>query len=347
MISVITVYKKRNYKDDCGRSNDYLNYYLKYILKSKYVDEVIIVNLDNNILCIENKDSRIKIIETNYSDVWCKSWALNIGIRNSNNDIISILDSDLIIPENYFEKNIKLMDDKNIFLHVIPSYTSNKESFDFMFDENKSWNEKTLYKTNHLKEDATGPVIFRKFQAYDIGGFNENLFGWGVEDTDFQDRLINKGYKRIRVIDETIAPIHLEHDKKFDEKFFENGQYNLYISKLYYNKISYVWGDINKKPDYKKHFEENNKQYIENELYKYLKTIKDDLIENIRRGAEKEAISKILEDDYINYIKNVIKDNILNMIIEKIFLDNKDFIKDILENKIKIMNNIKIELKDN
>lgn len=115
-----------------------------------------------------------------------RSWAFNVGIKNSTSQIVVFGDSDLIMRPDDFIEGIKAL---QTYEMVSPYYsvidlTPQEVNIDFQSIMNID--RPGRGETDHQKINICGGIsMFRKESIMKIGGWNEQFISWGAED-DFQ-----------------------------------------------------------------------------------------------------------------------------------------------------------------
>ena len=219
---VIVTYNHKNYLQKCLDS-----------IPAK-VEVIVIDNSSNDGTpeFIEEKYPQVKLIKSKKNLGYGKG--VNLGVKNSNNDYIVILNPDTIVQDNSFEELIKpLIDDENII--TVPKVLlydgsgintcGNIEHFTgltFTRDlrEVKEYHDEIIYLSG-----LSGVCFAIKKDLYnEIGGFDENIFLY-MEDTELSWKINSKGYK-IQYVPNSI----FRHDYKLNvpaEKIYhlERGRY--------------------------------------------------------------------------------------------------------------------------
>lgn len=180
----------------CYNQAEYLNECLQSVLKQTYQNwECIIVNdgsSDHTEQLAETwllRDDRFKYIGTINSGV---SNARNIGIKESNGEIILPLDADDKIGKAYLEKAIKAFSN-NSLLKVVYCYA---EKFG---DEKGRWNLPDF----SLQKLASDNIIFcsalfKKEDWKDVGGYDVTMIS-GLEDWEFWIALLKNSGDVLRI----------------------------------------------------------------------------------------------------------------------------------------------------
>ncbi|MEM1581499.1 MAG: glycosyltransferase [Candidatus Bathyarchaeia archaeon] len=178
-------------------------------------------------------DNTIKIAERyNVEKLIAKTWkkwrygyaeSLQTGFLNSSGQYISIIDADIVIPENFFEKTIPLVKGSiasvSAKVETYPSTLLNRISY--------AW-EKTHEITPLGREPRGAARVIQREILHKIGGFKDVA----APDTDIDIRIKKEGFKSL-YLDE----IKAWHIRENTLKKIMNGQlssgssrYNLRIS---------------------------------------------------------------------------------------------------------------------
>ena len=147
--------------------------------------------------------------------IYNKALMCNYAIKMAKHEIIVILDSDRILPKDYFYINaVKIK--KNQFIttkflrECIKDYTDielDKNLFDYIYEErcpDNRINRKNLF---------SGNVMFFKTVYQEIGGMDESFVGYSFNDNDITQKIITK--KCFLCEFNNDIEIHLFHKKEF------------------------------------------------------------------------------------------------------------------------------------
>lgn len=142
------------------------------------------------------KYSKVSVIRVENVDTWNMAHALNIGVRRTTSDVISIAGCDTIPDPRYLET----------VMHIVDDTTS------------------TVI--------TQGRMTYPRYLWYRVNGYQEMCQGWGSEDCDFKYRVS----KQVRVleINPMLCP-DLEHDdeSRGGKHFVANGIMNLFKTQKY------------------------------------------------------------------------------------------------------------------
>ncbi len=154
----------------------------------------------------------------------------NVGVKNSDADILCFLDSDIITPSDYLQKVGEGLQDydalqaKRINLsqyasHLEFDYDKVDEDKDCIPDE--SYWEEFIANTTHWdqlpynwKYVCTHSFSLRKDLFWKVGGLKKNYIFYGFEDTDLGYRLVKGGFK-LHLLDAKVY--HMFHENTRSE----------------------------------------------------------------------------------------------------------------------------------
>tara|TARA_R110001583_G_scaffold103480_1_gene250713 strand:+ start:86 stop:1084 length:999 start_codon:yes stop_codon:yes gene_type:complete len=149
----------------------------------------------------------VKLIRCNTEQqLWCKSRAINIVLKNCKTPFFFVGDMDMIFHPNFVEilQNLKLNQEAIYFQVGFLNEAESKKDIPF--------HEYLInFKSN---EEATGMTLFNTEVLKSIHGYDEFYNGWGGEDTDVHVRLKNAGYK-VNFYTENILMLHQWHTKQY------------------------------------------------------------------------------------------------------------------------------------
>lgn len=135
------------------------------------------------------KDSRIKAIKADVTeDEWNLSAARNIGYKHSQFDILCFLDADTFLQRSYLQRHKRGMADGMFYSGTI----------------------------GH----CSGCCIIHKKDFEKVGGYNELLQGWGSEDLDIYQRLVNSGIKQVKLIPNLLS--NMPHGNEIRNLYHSN-----------------------------------------------------------------------------------------------------------------------------
>lgn len=147
--------------------------------------EVIVVEQDKHSK-ISQLNLRCKHIFIKTTLPYNRSWAFNVGLKNSNSNIIVCGDSDLIMHPDDFIKGLQAVSQYEMVspYHSVVDLTPQESGM--QLQQLVQIDRPGRGETDNQKINISGGIaIFRKDALLKIGGWNEDFIGWGGED-DFQ-----------------------------------------------------------------------------------------------------------------------------------------------------------------
>ena len=177
------------------------------------------------------KHSNIKTIHSWQEDIGFRvARSRNIAISKSSGEYIILIDGDMILHTNFVEDHIA-NSEFGYFVQGSRALLSKKQTkkalaekiINFSFFSKELKNRKNsihskllslifLSKKNHLRSIKSCNLAFYTKDCLNINGFNNELEGWGREDSEFVVRLINSGIKR-KSIRFCAVQYHLWHNE--------------------------------------------------------------------------------------------------------------------------------------
>lgn len=288
------------------------------LLQSNSDFEIVFVDYGSTINYNEKlnellNNTKIKYIKCDVpKQLWNKSRAINIALKDCQNPFFFVGDIDMIFHSNFVQKLHENKDENAVSYFQVGFLDKNESERNCLFED---------YKINfNSTADATGMTLYPTMLLKQINGFDEFYHGWGSEDTDVHIRLQNLQIK-VKYYDDEILILHQWHQKFYRSlknkapfhTFLEriNSKYLLQTKELKKTKsnLNNQWGIIPNEEEYRALTNPNVFISIKNEK---------DSIDALLRGS-------IFE----------IKDSILQVEIKKVKDEkkNKNFIKKIIGKK--------------
>lgn len=225
-----------------------LNLILKSVLnQTQLPDEILIAD--------DGSDNRTKALIERYQEIFKiplrhfwheddgfrKSIILNRALANSEADYIIQIDGDCIIHKNFVMDHLKLAS-KNTYLYgsrvnikeeFLPELFKNEvASFNFYAPgiRNRTRNlripllSRLYFPRTSISSKLRGcNVSYWRSDFIDINGYNEDMMGWGREDSEMIVRMMNKGVKAKRIRYRGIV-YHIWHKVKSKARLNINDQ---------------------------------------------------------------------------------------------------------------------------
>ena len=141
--------------------------------------------------------------------LWNKSRAINIGLRNCSTPYFLMGDIDLLYHPGMIGKCKRLMEQHKVVYFQYGFLGKNETEKSTGFDESQ-----IEFMGN---SEVTGTTLFQTEILKSVNGYDEFYHGWGAEDTDVHHRLKNAGY-RVHFYDEEILVKHQWHSKEYRTK---------------------------------------------------------------------------------------------------------------------------------
>lgn len=145
--------------------------------------------------------------------IYHKSYFCNYGVNMASSDIIILLDSDRVLPENYFTKCVNYVDNgmfittKSLY-NLVQQYTDEEIQSDKI---QKVDDFRSVTNLGRHKNLFSGNTVFFKSDYINAGGMDESLEGYGFVDNDMTRNVANRGYKTIYCDKDEL---HLYHTKE-------------------------------------------------------------------------------------------------------------------------------------
>ena len=118
---------------------------------------------------------------------FCKSAACNLGVSKASHNIIILHDADMLVDRSYTNKVCGVLKDYDA-CHLGRSVTYlNSKSTTYVVKSGKVSDSLTADLVVNYFEG--GSLACKRRTYFDIGGFNEQFIGYGVEDCEFFERL--------------------------------------------------------------------------------------------------------------------------------------------------------------
>jgi glycosyltransferase involved in cell wall biosynthesis len=152
----------------------------------------------------------------------------NKGISISSGDFISCIDGDMVLHQN-FVRDVQMHIEPNIYLQGKRVLVGDQSTKLFLSNEMKSvsfFSPDIINRFNTISNPLLSKYFSRYYQsikavkgcsmhfwrkdAIRINGFNQDIKGWGREDSEFLCRLLNSGIKRKNIVLGAVA-YHLYH----------------------------------------------------------------------------------------------------------------------------------------
>jgi len=173
--------------------------------------EIIVVEQDEK-PSLSSLSKQIKYLFVKNNDLFNRSWGFNVGYQAANNSILAFGDNDLIVPKESILESYKILSHSNELVSISP-YKSG-EVFDLDEQETQCFLKDYSFSIPIIPRKRLGPhaggIIFMTKQLFKIvGGWEENIRGWGGED-DHMTIKLTKLADKMQEIDG--RAFHLKHE---------------------------------------------------------------------------------------------------------------------------------------
>ncbi len=209
---------------------------LKGVMKQEYPNKIEIIVVDDHSSDktgeIVKKIKGVRYIRNERNLGFAET--MNVGIRNSKNDVICIILDDCVIAERDWLKKLVslLISDDSIGIvsspYVVPKKMLKEYDFWmklFFLKSIRALRDQPTYKKKETKNFFIRSAVFKKEVFEKIGLFNSKYFRTGGEDIDFAFRARKAGYK-IYSINAKILHIHGLEDSNFKRYLYKKLQYS-------------------------------------------------------------------------------------------------------------------------
>jgi glycosyltransferase involved in cell wall biosynthesis len=176
--------------------------------------EIIVVDYGSTPECAEQVKyicQKINFCKYIYSETrgyfWNRGEALNIGLKYSQGEIISILDSDLIVPKDFLEILTKKIKKKHFLVYQFIYLNESFNNYDNLFLD---FDFRNLRSSSFL--NAGNLASFRE-DLFEINGYDTYFRIWGGEDINLASRLISIGIVKENIDKEEMQVFHQWHDR--------------------------------------------------------------------------------------------------------------------------------------
>lgn len=165
----------------CMNRDAMLRVSLQSWIGNPLVSEIIIVDWSSKEpLCwAEPLDPRIQVLNINDQKFFNKGKALNIGIQASTSEFIMQMDVDYIL---------------NPYSNLIEVFRKTISEKDFVVCS--GWNGDGNGSGAPFLTPTNGFLCAPRRSLIEVGGYNENLKGWGYDDDDIINKLARSGLNR-------------------------------------------------------------------------------------------------------------------------------------------------------
>jgi hypothetical protein len=206
--------------------------------------EVILVEQDTHSK-IGHLNLPAKHIFTKTNMPFNRSWGFNVGLKNTNSEVVVFTDCDLIMDPQEFINAVKMTAEYEMvspYSSVVDLQPNESDlPMETIFKINRPGRGETDHQTVNI---CGGITIFRKESILRIGGWCQDFIGWGAED-DFQTIKVENFLSNY---EQKGRCFHLYHDREApDQKWYQrNLQLLQKYKKLNKNELVSLINNSNK-----------------------------------------------------------------------------------------------------
>lgn len=222
---------------------------------SQYKYEIIIADdnsTDNSIKFIKSLDTKIKITINQNEQGFGNN--CNFAISKALGDFILLLNSDVLLKQNFFIDLWKKINSSKIF-SVVPRITRPLENnitesittaeiknSGIRFDHKNKYN-KDIKKNHKILWSSGACILFKKYIFIKLSGFDSIYSPFYVEDTDLSMKAWREGYENWYIGSSIVEHYHNstiknQFDKKYIRKIFARNKY-FFMLKHFNNFYTY------------------------------------------------------------------------------------------------------------
>ena len=172
--------------------------------------EIIIVEQDKSPKLPAYSIKGVKYIFTKSDLPYNRSWAFNVGLKNSTTNVIGFGDSDLIMNPESFINSLKMLEQYDCVSPYSKVIDLHQNENNLPLNQLYSINRPGRGEQDNQKINLTGGIVFYKKESIiRIGGFDQGFIGWGGED-NFQS---HKTELFLKWFENPGKVYHLYHEK--------------------------------------------------------------------------------------------------------------------------------------
>ncbi|MDQ6699836.1 MAG: glycosyltransferase, partial [Acidobacteriota bacterium] len=240
-------------------------------LLEKYLPSVIAAmsgNPENEIIVVENgsTDGSADFLANHFPDVRVLPLPRNLGFGGGSNagfhaaknEIVVLLNSDMRVADNFLAPLLAGFSDKNVFAVSCQIFLSDPDKRREETGLTQGWWQDGGLKVSHREDDAVtdlypcfygggGSCAFDRRKFLELGGFDELLEPFYLEDTDLGYMAWKRGWK---VLYQPKSVVYHEHRGTIGKKF-SNAEIQAALKK---NFILFCWKNIHDWPRLIAHF---------------------------------------------------------------------------------------------
>jgi predicted glycosyltransferase involved in capsule biosynthesis len=210
-----------------------LNQTLRFLEKreKELLDQELILVCQTRFEKLKTKFKNNKQINLNIKN-YHKSLMTNVGVNESKGDILILLDSDRILPENYFLTALSKIK-QNSVLSTKELYRLEKDYSDSDIEQNninKIPEYRSEFFESRKKNMFSGNTVVFKSDYGDIGGYDESFVGYGFADNDICMKCLKHKVEFLWL--EEFEEWHLQHNHEmcWEEKMIHRETFKIILA---------------------------------------------------------------------------------------------------------------------
>ncbi len=240
-------------------------------LLAKYIPSIIEAlsgNPDNEILVVDNgsEDGSAEFLRDHFPSVRVLALHRNLGFgggsnqgfRAAKNDIVVLLNSDMRVERDFLAPLLEAFTDETVFSVACQIFFSDPNKLREETGLTQSWWENGALRVRHRDDPAIqvpypcaygggGSCAFDRRKFLELGGFDELLAPFYLEDTDIGYMAWKRGWK---VLYQPLSVVYHEHRGTIGKRF-SAAQIEQVLKK---NFVLFCWKNIHEWPRFASHF---------------------------------------------------------------------------------------------
>ncbi len=188
--------------------------------------EIVIVEQD----LVQTIQTEHKYVFLKNNGVFNKSLAYNVGVKVSESDILIFIDVDVLIKKYCFEEGLCKLQEYDVYDPYKDIYYL-AEDVSFAILKDNDFPIITTFIRKGISTVISGGCFFiKKSKFLEIGGFDDNIYGFGYEDAVF-DLFITRNKLKIYKNDDYCVHLYHSIDRKYKKYLSINKEKWLYYVK--------------------------------------------------------------------------------------------------------------------
>lgn len=175
--------------------------------------------------------------------------ARNMGARRAGRDAIAFIDCDVAIHPRTFRLASTVLDEKTGVILPVADMDGGPEDEIFTCTDPEAL-EREAWWRGWRRRDALGAIVVPRSAVFAVRGYDERMYGWGADDTDFVTRLRKYGVAMV-ALQEHGCPfaMHQKHGTARRESVLTHRNRQLLTDTTSIVRNETTWGGIPDAPD--------------------------------------------------------------------------------------------------